>query len=269
MRANLPVHQPATLKNQAVWKWLAGLRPDLLIVVAYGLILPREVLGIPRYGCWNIHASLLPRWRGAAPIQRAIEAGDGETGVCIMRMDEGLDTGPVLMRQVEHIRPDDTGGSLHDRLAALGANCLLRCVKRLALHDLPPAVPQQDQGVTCAAKLEKADAELDWNLDAISLERKVRAFNPWPVAWCNLAGERTRIWAACSLASATSQAAGKIVATSAAGIDFSTGEGQLRLLQLQRPGARPVSAREYLNARPLLTDPIIKDGINGGLKPGS
>ena len=268
MKANLPVHQPATLKNQEAHDWLAGLRPDLLIVVAYGLILPREILHIPRYGCWNIHASLLPRWRGAAPIQRAIEAGDEETGVCIMQMDEGLDTGPVLLRQTERIAPDDTGATLHDRLARLGARCLLQCVQRLAQHDLPPAIPQQDKGVTYAAKLEKAEAELDWHRDAISLERKVRAFNPWPVAWCDLAGERTRIWAARALDTPAGQSAGKVVSASAAGIDFSTGQGCLRLLQLQRPGARPVSAREYLNARPLQASPANAGAAAAGKNPG-
>lgn len=249
--AKLDVFQPTSLKHESERLWLAGLQVDLLIVVAYGLILPRTILELPRYGGWNIHPSLLPRWRGAAPVPRAIEAGDSETGVCIMQMDEGLDTGPILMQGGTSILPDDTTGTLQDRLSALGADYLVACVRRLALGDVPEAMPQSGTGVTYARKLEKADAELDWNLDALSLERKVRAFNPAPVAWSDLDGERTRIWAARAMETSSAPKPGQVVAASPEGIDISTGEGLLRLLSLQRPGGRVVSAREYLQARAL------------------
>jgi len=250
LAASIAVHQPGSLKDHEICRWLVSLQPDLLIVVAYGLILPREILAAPPFGCWNIHASLLPRWRGAAPIQRAIEAGDETSGVCIMQMDEGLDTGPILARQAVVIAADETGGSLHDHLAILGADTLLQCVHQLANGTAMTAVAQQNSGVTYAAKLQKAEAELDWQLGALTLERKVRAFNPWPVAWCDLAGERTRIWAAGSLpAPSQHHLPGAIVAANAAGIDVATADGLLRLLQLQRPGGRQLSAAEFLNAR--------------------
>lgn len=250
-RANLTVHQPASLRPEAERLWLAGLECDLLVVVAYGLILPPRILAAPRFGCWNIHPSLLPRWRGAAPVPRAIEAGDPETGVCIMRMDEGLDTGPVLLERREAIRPDDTAATLQERLAAIGAECLVQCVRRLQQGDAPVATAQSGTGATYAPKLEKAEAELDWKLDAATLERKVRAFNPVPVAWCELAGERTRIWSARALATRPAAPPGECVAAGPEGIDVSAGDGVLRLLSLQRPGGRAVTAREYLQARPL------------------
>jgi len=254
--AGLSVHQPASLNDQEVAEWLTGQSPDVLIVVAYGQILPRDILQIPRFGCWNIHASLLPRWRGAAPIQRAIEAGDDLTGVCIMQMDEGLDTGPVLASRSTRIAADETGGSLHDRLALLGAEVLVHCVQNLRTGQPMSAVAQPSSGITYAAKLSKAEAELDWNLDAIVLERKVRAFNPWPVAWCELCGERTRIWSAQAIASAAGHPPGGIVGATGSGIDIATGKGSLRLLSLQRPGGRPLGAAEFLNARPMVAAAI-------------
>ena len=253
--AGIPVHQPGTLNGQEALRWLHGLRPDLLIVVAYGMILPKELLQVPDYGCWNIHASLLPRWRGAAPIQRAIEAGDTTSGVCIMQMDEGLDTGPILACRSTAIRADETGQSLHDRLALLGAELLLECVRHLARREPLTPEAQARQGVTYARKLEKSEARLDWTLDAVSLERKVRAFNPWPVAWCDLDGERTRIWTARASVEPCKDAPGSIVSASADGIDVATANGALRLLRLQRPGGRPLSAREYLNARRMQARP--------------
>jgi len=252
LAAGLPVLQPAGLNDEKIVAWLAGVKPDLLIVVAYGLILPRRILCIPRFGCWNIHASLLPRWRGAAPIQRAIEAGDELTGVCIMQMDEGLDTGPVLARRSTPIAPDETGGSLHDRLALLGAEVLIECVRSLFHGEPMTARAQTGSGITYAAKLSKAEAELDWCLAAEVLERKVRAFNPWPVAWCALCGERTRIWAAQAIATASGHPPGHIVAATGEGIDVATGMGSLRLLSLQRPGGRPLNPAEFLNARPMV-----------------
>jgi methionyl-tRNA formyltransferase len=218
-----------------------------MIVVAYGLILPREILQIPTHGCWNIHASLLPRWRGAAPIQRAIEAGDEKSGVCIMQMDAGLDTGAVLLRRSVAIAPADTGGSLHDRLADLGATTLLDCLQQLLAGRLPPPLAQEQDGVTYAAKVDKTEAEIDWSKDAITLERRVRAFNPWPMSWCVISGERTRIQAALALREPCEHPPGTIVGASADGIDVATASGVLRILQLQRPGGRELSQAEYLH----------------------
>ena len=252
LAAGIPVHQPSSLNDGELLHWLTGLRLDLLIVVAFGQLLPPEILQLPRFGCWNIHASLLPRWRGAAPIQRAIEAGDKVTGICIMQMDQGLDTGPIVACEATVVAPDETGGSLHDRLAKLGADNLLQCLQRLAKGEPMKAIAQKSSGVTYAAKLTKAEAELDWKLDAPILERKVRALNPWPVAWCELGDERTRIWAARALSVTSPHAPGQIVAATPEGIDVATSKGQLRLLRLQRPGGRQLSAAEFLNSRPLI-----------------
>jgi methionyl-tRNA formyltransferase len=247
--AGITVHQPLTLKDDAAQKLISDLRPDLMIVVAYGLILPAEILRIPRYGCWNIHASLLPRWRGAAPIQRAIETGDKESGVCIMQMDEGLDTGPVLHRVNTPLDPEETGGSLHDRLAQLGATALLDCILKLSEGVLPAAEPQPESGITYARKLEKAEARIDWSESATSLSRRIRAFNPWPVAWCMIGDERTRIWKARVINRDHEQAPGTVLATSKRGIDIACGEQVLQLLELQPPGKRVMIAADYLNAR--------------------
>jgi methionyl-tRNA formyltransferase len=246
--ANIPVDQPERLGDADFQQRLQALHPDLIIVVAYGLILPRRVLELPRHGCWNIHASLLPRWRGAAPIQRAIEAGDRQTGVCIMRMDEGLDTGAILARQAIPLQADDTGQSLHDRLAALGADLLLRCLRQLAAGEPPAALEQSAAGVTYARKLDKQEAALDWRQAATTLERQVRAFNPWPVSWCTINGERVRIWAARALPAANDEPPGTVLASGRAGIDIATADGTLRLLELQRPGGRAIRADEFLQA---------------------
>jgi methionyl-tRNA formyltransferase len=253
LAAGIAVHQPSSLRDRELVHWLTGLQLELLIVVAYGQLVPPEILQLPQFGCWNIHASLLPRWRGAAPIQRAIEAGDKLAGVCIMQMNEGLDTGPIVACEATVITTDETGGSLHDRLAKLGADNLLQCVQRLAGGEPMKAVAQKSSGVTYAGKLTKAEAELDWKLDAPTLERKVRAFNPWPVAWCELSDERTRIWAARALTATSQHVPGQIVAATAEGIDVATNKGLLRLLRLQRPGGRQLSAAEFLNARPLIS----------------
>jgi len=248
-RANIPVYQPASLKEPEIAAQITALQADLLIVAAYGLILPPAILALPRYGCWNIHASLLPRWRGAAPIQRAIEAGDSETGVCIMQMDEGLDTGPVLHRSKIPIDREETGGTLHDKLADTGAEALLFCIEALARGAPPKPVRQAAQGVSYARKLLKAEAQIDWGQSAQTLERRVRAFNPWPVTWCNINGERTRIWRAAHKPQAHESRPGTVLGTGKAGIDIATGEGVLRLLELQRPGGRRMVAEKYLNAR--------------------
>ena len=245
----IPVYQPESLKDEAAQQQLRDLQPDLMVVVAYGLILPKAVLAIPTHGCWNVHASLLPRWRGAAPIQRAIQAGDAKTGVCLMQMEAGLDTGPVLLHQELPIAATDTGGQLHDKLAELGAQVLSDGLGLLRAGIKPIARPQPEQGVTYAHKLDKAEARLDWALDAGALARTVRAFNPWPIAEATLAGERVRIHGAVALDEAHGQAPGTVLAASRDGIDIACGQGVLRLRVLQREGGKAITAADYLNAR--------------------
>ncbi|MGH8190079.1 MAG: methionyl-tRNA formyltransferase [Rhodanobacteraceae bacterium] len=256
LSAGIAVEQPGTLKTADAQQRLRGVAPDLVVVIAYGLILPRAVLKIPCLGCWNVHASLLPRWRGAAPIQRAILAGDAETGVCLMQMQAGLDTGPVLLREGVSIRDDDTGGSLHDRLAEIGARVLGDGLRHAIAGETLIGTPQPETGVTYAHKLDKAEANLDFGASAIELERKVRAFNPWPVAEAAIAGERVRIWSAEARdpgpGTRVPEKPGEIVGASKNGIDVACGDGVLRILELQRPGGRVITAADYLNARPEL-----------------
>lgn len=245
----LPVLQPATLRDPATQAQLREFEPDLMIVVAYGLILPQAVLDMPRFGVWNVHASLLPRWRGAAPIQRAIEAGDAETGVCLMQMERGLDTGPVMLRARTPIDPQDTAGSLHDRLATLGAQLLADGLGQLQQQRTALPAEAQDEALACYAhKLDKAEARLDWQQPAAHLARKVRAFSPWPVAEVMLDGERLRLHRV-SVATG-SGIPGEVLAADRDGIMVACGEGALRLEQVQRDGGRPITARDYLNARP-------------------
>jgi len=234
---------------------LRELNPDLVIVVAYGLILPQSVLDIPANGCWNVHASLLPRWRGAAPIQRAIEAGDRESGVCLMRMEKGLDTGPVMLSLSTPITDEDTGGSLHDRLSMLGAQLIDDVLKLLRAGIRPVAQPQPLDGVTYARKLDKAEARLDWSLPATTLANKVRAFHPWPICEAEVAGERLRIHAAIALPQAHAAIPGALLAASKAGMDIACGDGALRLLKVQREGGRAIDIADYLNARQDLRTP--------------
>ncbi|MBB6367378.1 methionyl-tRNA formyltransferase [Xanthomonas sacchari] len=245
----IPVLQPQTLRSPETLQALRALQPDLIVVVAYGLILPKAVLAIPTHGCWNVHASLLPRWRGAAPIQRAIEAGDSETGVCLMQMEAGLDTGPVLLSQRTPIGADETGGQLHDRLAALGAQVLADGLGLLRAGLRPVAQPQPEAGVTYAHKLDKAQARLDWQQPAAQLARQVRAFDPWPVAEAMLAGERVRVRGAIALDLAHGQPPGTVLTASKQGIDIACGQGALRLRVLQREGGKAITAADYLNAR--------------------
>lgn len=246
--AGIAVYQPDSLRNPRAHERVAGLKADLMVVVAYGLILPREILELPGHGCWNIHASLLPRWRGAAPIQRAIEAGDEETGVCIMQMDEGLDTGAVIQRMTIPLDGTETGGELHDRLAVAGAGALIDCVRRLAEGEQIVAKAQAASGINYAAKLRKDEAKIDWREPATVIERRIRAFNPWPVAWCMIGSERTRIWKATLLTQQHQCEPGTVLSAGRDGIDVATGEQVLRVLELQRPGKRRMSAADYLNA---------------------
>ena len=249
LEAGIAVEQPETLRDKAARERLAGYAPDLIVVVAYGLILPKSVLAIPRLGCWNVHASLLPRWRGAAPIQRAILAGDSETGVALMQMEAGLDTGPVLLERRTAIAPGDTGGHLHDRLAALGADALADGLARVLRGERVPLTAQASEGVAYAHKLDKAEARLDWNESAVALARKVRAFDPWPVAEAQIHGERVRIWSAEAIASTTHVEPGRVLATRRDTLDIATGDGVLRIHELQRDGGRRMPVRDWLNAR--------------------
>jgi len=245
----VPVHQPASLRSAEEAQALEAVGADLMVVVAYGLLLPQRVLDAPRLGCVNIHASLLPRWRGAAPIQRAVLAGDAETGITIMRMEAGLDTGPMLLVRRLPIARDETGGSLHDKLSVLGAEALMAALPGIAAGTLVPQ-PQDEALATYARKLNKGEALIDWTSPALAIERQVRAFNPWPVAETRLDGEALRVWRARAI-DGSGGVAGTVVAVSGDGIDVATGEGRLRILDLQPPGRRVMSARDYLNARNL------------------
>jgi len=245
----LSVHQPESLKPDAAKQAIRDARPDVMVVVAYGLILPAAVLDIPRFGCLNIHASLLPRWRGAAPIQRAILAGDAETGVAIMQMDKGLDTGDVLLEQKTAIGPEDTAQTLHDRLATLGAQALLQ-----VLDVLPGVHPRKQDaaGATYAQKLTKEEARLDWSSTATELSRAVRGYNPWPVAFTLHLGQPLRIWRAVPVTVTATQPPGTVLKAGREGIDVATGEGVLRVLELQAAGGRAQSAADFANGRELV-----------------
>ena len=236
----IEVFQPPTLRDAAAQARLQAVGADAMIVAAYGLILPQAVLDLPRFGCINIHASLLPRWRGAAPIQRAILAGDAESGVCIMQMEAGLDTGPVLLSAALPIAADETAGSLHDRLAELGAGLIVAALEKLPLAP----TPQADCGVTYAAKIEKSEAMLDWNQSAQQLARQVRAFNPFPGALATLGQLSVKVWRASAEAGEGSP--GTILAGDRAGILVACGEGALRLTELQKAGGKRLSAAQLL-----------------------
>jgi methionyl-tRNA formyltransferase len=245
--AGLPLAQPTTLKTPESRVELTAWAPDVLVVVAYGLILPSPVLELPRLGCVNIHGSLLPRWRGAAPIQRAILAGDAETGVTIMRLDAGLDTGPTLLERRHPIGTHDTAGDLHEVLAELGAAALMEALDGLAagtLHATP-----QPAGATYAPKLEKSEARIDWKLPALEIDRRVRAFNPWPVAETQFAGETLRVLRAHVAGPAATEAVpGTLLGLADDGLHVACGASVLAVSELQRAGKRPVSARDFANA---------------------
>ena len=270
----LSVHQPADFKSPETLETLRALQLDALVVVAYGLILPPAALQCPTQGCINIHASLLPRWRGAAPIQRALLAGDAKTGVSIMRMEAGLDTGPVLAARETDIGAHDTGKTLHDRLARMGAELIVETLGGLAGGGLRE-VPQPAVGITYAGKISKAEALIDWRQDALQLWRRVRAFNPWPIAETRLDGVQLRIWDAelrsgdgeahdstpapsgeavqhpGRLDSGAIGAPGTVLAATQDGIDVACGYGVLRILRLQLPGRKPLAASEFIRGQRL------------------
>jgi len=249
LAAGIEVFQPPTLKDAAAQAHIRAVGADVMVVAAYGLILPQAALDLPRLGCLNIHASLLPRWRGAAPIQRAILAGDEETGVCIMQMEAGLDTGPVLHSEALPIAGDDTAATLHDKLATLGGRLIVEALARLPLA--PAAQPAA--GVTYAAKIDKAEAPLDWRLPAAQLARQVRAFNPFPGATASLDGGTIKVWQAAALADggAPDLAPGLVLAADKHGIVVACGSGALRLIELQKAGGKRLPAGQFLAGTPL------------------
>jgi methionyl-tRNA formyltransferase len=245
LAAGIEVFQPQTLREHDAQERLRSFAADAMIVAAYGLILPQAVLDMPRWGCLNIHASLLPRWRGAAPIHRAILAGDGTTGVCIMQMEAGLDTGPVLLAESLPIVSDDTTGALHDKLAELGAQMIVK-----ALHQLPlKPNPQPGTDACYAVKIEKSEAALDWRLPAAQLDRQIRAFNPFPGAFADLDGFAIKIWRADQMTICGTP--GQIVSIDTDGIVVACGEGSLRLTELQKPGGKRLPVAQFLAGNPI------------------
>ncbi|MGC8119659.1 methionyl-tRNA formyltransferase [Marinobacter sp. VGCF2001] len=245
-KAGIPVFQPESLKPEEAQQELAALKPDVMIVAAYGLILPKAVLEIPTHGCLNIHASLLPRWRGAAPIQRAIAAGDAETGITIMQMDEGLDTGAMLLKVKTPIHSDDTGGSLHDRLADLGGKAISQALSRLVAGDLKGEAQNNDQA-NYAHKLSKAEGHIDWTGSADDIERLVRAFNPWPGTFTDLGEQRLRIHHATALTQASKHPPGTVLNRERDGVTVACGTGTLNITSVQLPGSKAQSISDLIN----------------------
>ncbi|MCM7753037.1 methionyl-tRNA formyltransferase [Enterobacter hormaechei] len=244
----VPVFQPASLRPEENQKLVADLNADVMVVVAYGLILPKAVLDMPRLGCVNVHGSLLPRWRGAAPIQRALWAGDAETGVTIMKMDIGLDTGDMLYKLACPITEEDTSATLYDKLADLGPQGLIETLQQLADNTATPEVQDEAQ-VTYAEKLSKEEARIDWSLSAAQLERCIRAFNPWPMSWLMIDEQPVKVWKASVINGNASAEPGTIIDASKNGIQVATGEGILNLESLQPAGKKAMSAQDLLNSR--------------------
>ena len=244
-KAGIPVHTPKSLKSAEEQAIFADLKADAAVVAAYGLILPKPILDAPKYGCINVHASLLPRWRGAAPIQRAIEAGDRESGVVIMQMDEGLDTGAMLLTGRCAIGPETTGGQLHDQLSAMGAKLIVEAMARLEAGELHPT-PQPEQGVTYAAKLQKEEGRVDWQLPAMRLDLKLRALTPWPGMWFELNGERFKLVSATPV-----KGHGEPGRLLDGELTVACGTGALKLDIIQRAGKAPLAAADFLRGFPL------------------
>ena len=244
LEAGLPVYQPQSLRDPEAVLELKALQPDLLVVVAYGLILPPDILAIPRLGCINVHASLLPRWRGTAPIQRAIQAGDTVSGVTLMLMEEGLDTGPMISTASTPITEQTTGGELHDVLAQLGSDLLVQFLPQ-AESASAAARPQPEEGVSYAAKLSKSEARLDWQQTAAHLARTIRAFNPWPVCWFDWQGQAIRVWAA-SAAAGPEATPGKVRQPTSERVQIATAEGWLELLEIQPAGRKRMAVQDWL-----------------------
>lgn len=244
----LPVFQPVSLRPQENQQLVADLNADVMVVVAYGLILPKAVLDMPRLGCINVHGSLLPRWRGAAPIQRSLWAGDTDTGVTIMQMDVGLDTGDMLYKLACPITAEDTSAALYDKLAELGPKGLIDTLQQLADNRAQPEV-QDEALVTYAEKLSKEEARLDWSLPAVQLERCIRAFNPWPMSWLEIDGQPVKVWQASVIVGQANAAPGTIIEASKQGIQVATVEGILNLESLQPAGKKAMSAQDLLNSR--------------------
>jgi len=238
LELGLPVRHPASLKSAEVQAEFAALGADVAVAVAYGLILPQAVLDAPARGCLNIHASLLPRWRGAAPIHRAIMAGDARTGVCIMQMEAGLDTGPVLLREETAIGVTETTADLHDRLSQMGARLIVQALERLG--DLHPET-QPEAGVTYAAKIDKAEARIDWTRPAVEVDRQIRGLSPFPGAWCDIAGERVKLLR--SRLAEGAGAPGQVLH----GLTIACGSGAVEITEAQREGKRPATSRDFLN----------------------
>lgn len=245
---DLPVYQPASLRKEEAQTELAALGADLMVVVAYGLILPKVVLDTPRLGCINVHGSLLPRWRGAAPIQRSIWAGDAETGVTIMQMDVGLDTGAMIRKVSCPIAANETSASLYDKLAELGPQALVDTINAMATGNTA-AEAQDDALANYAEKLSKEEARIDWSMEAVAIERCIRAFNPWPISWFEVADQTVKVWQAEVITQDHGQRAGTLLKADKQGIDVATGKGVLRLLTLQPPGKKAMSVTDLLNSR--------------------
>ncbi|BBU98155.1 MULTISPECIES: methionyl-tRNA formyltransferase [Providencia] len=244
----IPVFQPVSLKDSENQQWIKNQNADLMIVVAYGLILPQAVLDIPRLGCLNVHGSLLPRWRGAAPIQRSIWAGDTETGVTIMQMDAGLDTGDMLYKAICPINPSDTSASLYDKLAIIGPEALIHTVEMLSSGQCT-AEKQDDSLANYAEKLSKEEARINWQDDAVHIERCIRAFNPWPMSYFMVEEQLIKVWQAEVLEEAHDKQPGTIISADKKGICIATGNGILNITQLQPPGKKAMSAQDILNSR--------------------